>query len=102
MNLTTDDVWDERERMGLNKYSKKPKSEYKCIDNNGVELFCAKPQRLGMLVKKHFKLTARYSKQGRWRKVLLDNKYSLVKLQLRCKAKVRFNALCTVLENAIV
>ena len=80
MNLTTDDVWNERERMGLNKSSKKPKSEYKCIDNNGVELFCAKPQRLGMLVQKHFKLTARYSKKGRWRKVLLDNKYSLVKL----------------------
>jgi hypothetical protein len=80
MNLTTDDVWDERERMGLNKFTKKPKNEYKCIDNNGVELFSAKPQKLGYLVQKHFKLTAKFSKKGRWRKVLLDNGYNLLKL----------------------
>jgi hypothetical protein len=80
MNLTTDDVWDERKRIGLNKDSKKQKSQYICKDEKGNVLFSGNPQRLGSLVQKHFKLTSRYSKKGRWRKVLIDNFYSLTKL----------------------
>ena len=79
-NLTTDDVWDERESMGMNKVIKKPKIEYMCVDNNGVDLFSGFPQKLGSLVQKHFGKTARFSKRGRWRVLLNENNYTLRKL----------------------
>ena len=77
MNLTTDDVFDEMQRLTQRK-DKKPKPNYKVYDNNGKLLFEGNSQPVGGKVAKHFELTARWSKKGRWRQILKDNNYTVI------------------------
>ena len=78
-NLTTDDVWDERERMGLNKPTKyKKDNPKKIIDNNGNEIFEGKRIERLLFIKKHFNWTGRMIKRGRWQKPFKEAGYKIV------------------------
>jgi hypothetical protein len=78
-NLTTDDVWDERERMGLNKPSK-VKSIWEVKTPTEEVLFTGTIYQIKGKVQKHFGKTARWSKRGRWRLLLNENNYAISKL----------------------
>ena len=79
-NLTTDDVWDEAEKLGCHKPSKPNKRKIikKIIDNNGNIIFEGNLIERKMFLKKHFKLTARWLKKGRLNTILKDKGYLLV------------------------
>jgi len=78
-NLTTDDVWDERERLGLNKPSNTT-TIWEVKNTNNEVLFTGTISQIKGKVQKHFGKTARFSKKGRWRILLNDNNYVLSKL----------------------
>ncbi len=80
MNLTTDDVWDEREKLGLNKPSR-PNPRYvvkKIVDNNGIVIYEGNQIQRKSFLKKHFNLTERWTKRGRLNIILKYNNYTLV------------------------
>jgi len=78
-NLTTDDVWDERESLGFNKPSK-TKTIWEVKTPNNEVLFTGTISKIKGKVQNHFGKTARFSKKGRWRILLDDNNYALSKL----------------------
>ena len=78
-NLTTDDLWDERESLGLNKPCK-IKTIWEVKNTNNEVLFTGTISQIKGRVQKHFGKTARFSKKGRWRILLNDHNYALSKL----------------------
>jgi hypothetical protein len=78
-NLTTDDVWDERKRMGLNKQSK-IKTLWEIKNRNKKVLFIGTICQLKGKIQKHFGKTAKWSKKGKWRLLLNENNYTISKL----------------------
>lgn len=79
INFTTDDIHDERERMGLNNQSKNPK-KWQVKNSEGEVLFTGKIDQIKGKVTKHFSKTARWSKKGRWRTLLDSNNYTIEEL----------------------
>lgn len=79
MNLTTDDVWDERQSLGLNKPTKEKKI-WEVKTPTGEILFTGTICEIKGRVQKHFGKTARWSKKGRWRLLLDENNYTISKL----------------------
>jgi len=80
INFTTDDVYDERERMGLNKPSKINKGLIikKIIDEKGNVIFEGNRIERMMFLKKHFKWTARMTKRGRWIDYIKEMGYKII------------------------
>lgn len=77
-NLTTDDVWDERESMGLNKEIKRKEDSLKTIiDDKGNEIFKGRRIERMMFLKKHFNWTNKMLKRGRWQKYIKDVGYKI-------------------------
>ena len=79
MNLTTDDVWDERQRLGLNKLTKL-KTIWEVKNPKEEILFTGTICQIKSKVQKHFGKTARWNKRGRWRLLLDENNYTITKL----------------------
>ena len=77
-NLTTDDVYDERERLGLNK-KKKPTNTIKAFDKDGYLIAEGKPSQVKGKVQKYYGKTSRYSKRGKWRKLIEDDGGKIIK-----------------------
>ena len=79
-NLTTDDVWDERERMGLNNKSMKKKSIWQVKNPSGEVVLTGTIDQLKGKVRKYFGKTARWAKRGRWRLLIDQNDYTISKV----------------------
>jgi hypothetical protein len=78
-NLTTDDVCNERETMGLNNPNKlKKDNPKKIIDNNGNQIFEGRRIERLMFIKTHFNWTARMIKRGRWKKPFKNAGYKII------------------------
>ena len=80
INFTTDDVWDEAERMGLHKPSKpkKLKSIKRLYNDKGEFLIKGTFVDINKYFKKNFNLTSRMFKRGRLKTYIDEIGYKVI------------------------